>query len=303
MTARYLSGVASSPNDLLDKIVAFLNLQGWTTVAYAAEGAGKRGHLSKNGVFVNFRSAVNESVFPNYDPYGGGSVSRTGIGLNVGTGYTSTNAWNNQPGVPSSLYTSRVAVDAALAPLSSGTTFAYHLFDDGADNIIVAAESSSSGAYSYLGFGKSVDKQGNWTGGAYFYANGLADSYRYAGFYETPFSSCGFVRADVDTTSGAWLGVGATLGRAVVSSSIGSTQYPNHALIGPVGVSTMSGQANLLPLNVLAARDGGGYSYLASLPNIYRCEAVGNGFSAGVTYTVGGDSYVLFPSFAVKKLG
>ena len=300
---RYQTGVASSPTDLLDQFVAFLVAQGWTTLAHAADGAGKRAHLSKAGLFVNLRSALNETspAFSHYNTGGYSPVARTGLGVNVGSGYDAGKNWRAQPGVPSTLYASYITgQDAALAHTAAGT-ISYHAFDDGADNIVLVA-SNAAGGFTHLAFGPSVHKLGAGAGGAYFFAESLATTY--SGYSSAiPLAGIGFVQAAVDSTpAGAWLGVNASLGRACASeSSYLPVQFPTHAQLGPVGVSAMSNQANLLPINVLAARDGGGWSYLGMVPNVYRCDAVGAGFAAGQVYTVGNESYMLFPNFAVRK--
>lgn len=303
MTARYQTGVASNPTDLLDQFVAFLAGQGWTTLAHAADGTGKRAHLSKAGLFVNLRSALSEvsPAFALYDNGGYSAVARTGIGVNVGSGYDAAKSWRAQPGVPSTLYASYVTgQDAALAHTAAGN-ISYHAFDDGADNIVLVAR-NAAGGFTHLSFGPSVHKLGAWPGGAYCFAESLATTY--SGYSSPiPLQGAGFVQAAVDSTpAGAWLGVNASLGRACASeSSYLPVQFPTHAQLGPLGVSVMSAQANLLPINLLAARDGGGWSYIGTVPNVYRCDAVGAGFAAGQVYTVGGDSYVLFPYFAVRK--
>lgn len=301
MTARYQTGEATSPADLLDQFVAFLASQGWQTLAHAAEGAGTRAHLSKGGLFVNMRSALSEAspAFAHYDNGGYSAVARTGLGVNIGSGYDAAKSWRAQPGVPSTLYASYITgQDAALAH-TAASNISYYLFDDGADNVVLCASNASG--WTHLSFGPSIEKLGAWVGGAYCFAESLATTY--TGYRSAiPLAGCGFVQAGVDSTpAGGWLGIHAPLGRACASESGYLTGFPRHEQLGTAGVSVMSAQANLLPLSLLAARDGGGWSYLGMLPNIYRCDAVGSGFVAGQVYSVGGDSYVLFPGFAVRK--
>lgn len=63
----------------------------------------------------------------------------------------------------------------------------------------------------------------------------------------------------------------------------------------------INSQAVLLPIRVYAMKGDGGPCLLATIPSIYRTNAVGNGYLAGDEYTIGSDTYMLFPNFAVKK--
>jgi hypothetical protein len=68
--------------------------------------------------------------------------------------------------------------------------------------------------------------------------------------------------------------------------------------------SLQDGRANLLPILLWVLRDGGstGRSLLGDIPNVFSTNAVGNGFSQASDYPLGGDTYKLFPHFAVKKV-
>lgn len=302
MPARYISGAATSSTELLNALVDFLNLQGWGTLAFFNEGAGKRAHLSKNGLYVNLRAANNEStVVSGYNNTGSNNHGPvTGLALNTGTGYSPDSSWLAQPGVPGEMVYSFIKADAAMAKLTGGITFAFHIFDDGADNIFVAAESSTTGTYAYVAFGPAISKIGVWGGGSYFYASTLADRMLFSQ-NSAQLPGAMFLRADVDGTNG-WRSTKSDITRACYTSNGSSGgQYPVLTTLGAAGVSIMSGQANLIPVSVLVPRSGGGVSFLATLPSVFRCDAVGSGFSAGSTYSVGGDHYVLFPNFAVRK--
>lgn len=294
MAANYTTGTASNVNDLHARLVAFLQQQGWSTLLDAAAGAGRRAHLVKGEQYLNLRAINDETgALP------GGGPRLTGLGFNVGSGYDAAASWYAQPGTPAGL--SSYGTETTAAVLAAGSTYAYHFFDDGTDNVLAVVHTGANGEYAHIGFGTSIEKLGNWSGGGYFLGSARG-SYSYHDSAAAPASSqlSTFVHATVDTSTG-WLGLQAENGRACSSSNLYNYEHPHQGQLGTVGVSVMSGQANLLPINLLAARDGGGWSYLGSLPGIYRCDAVGQGFTAGSVYTVGGDSYVLFPGFAVRK--
>jgi hypothetical protein len=75
--------------------------------------------------------------------------------------------------------------------------------------------------------------------------------------------------------------------------------------------SLLNAQAVLVPVNVFAHRDGGGYSLLGAIPNVFICNAGGVGFSSGAVYTIGASNYMIFqgavplsiliPGFAIEQ--
>src|SRR3984893_4712790 len=98
----YQAGIPTDEMDLLQQLVTWLVARGWTQDASAAEGSGWRAHLHKSGVYVNLRAMRGEfgaTIWPN--ALVGGIT--TGLGLSLGTGYDSSDAWYDQPGVPTYL--------------------------------------------------------------------------------------------------------------------------------------------------------------------------------------------------------
>ena len=75
--------------------------------------------------------------------------------------------------------------------------------------------------------------------------------------------------------------------------------------------SNLNAQANLIPVDIFAHRDGGGYSLLGAVPNVFATNAATYGnFTSASVYTIGADSYMVFagsaaspeiPGFAVLK--
>ena len=301
MASRYQSGAASGPADLLDKLTAFLALQGWATNHNANEGSGKRAHLTKGGVVVSLRAAAAETnIFTSQ------TSSFTGLGINIATSYTSANGWYAQPGAPSGLTTA--PYETAALPMAAGLqAYAYHLFDDGNDNVMLVVE-AAAGIYNYLGFGLVANKIGSWTGGAYFYAtrqgHGIVGNAAISAAQPLKTAGSAFMRASVDGAAWAMLDLtpsNSTGARMTCASAFANAECPSASVLSNRGVSLMTGEANLVPMQLLVARTGGGWSYLANIKPLYATAAVGLGYSAGSTYTRGTDEYVLFPNFAVKK--
>lgn len=337
MAASYSTGAATGPIDLLQKLVAWLVAQGWTSNMSAAEGTGWRAHLSKGSVYVNLRASVGTDAATNtvWANTTYSIATLVGISIYTGTGYSGASAWNAQAGGPIAAGNAAGAILTAYASAMPS----YHFFDDGADNIVVVCEKTTN-VYSHMGWGPSLTKAGTWTGGAYFfgttgYFNGMANN-GYPGTTltaPTPFSysdlawgwlcPTGYVRADVDGFTSKWLGCGASsAGAQGYTGKRCATQYahayssstpveiPNYGPAQnmvvssgffPRAVSALNSQANLLPLRIFCERDTSGWSMLGDVPNIFYSNGVGNGFNVGSIYAISAQNYMMFPNFAVQK--
>lgn len=315
----YSTGTASSPVDMLQKIVAFLAANGWTTNMSQAEGTGWRAHMSKGGVFLNFRAANNENL--------------AGIGAGyylcfyVGTGYSGASAWNAQAGAPVQSGTSTVTGAAMAFAGSAGPYLTYDFFLDAADNGCLVLE-LAAGIFTHIWWGQ-VEKIGTWTGGTVF---GASTSFTYAsntsvvvegagitascpGAYGNYIGTAmGFVRADVDTFTSKWLSISSTTtasygytGKKCFSPVQGlnapDTQIPGYgnAWQGRQ-TSDMNGSPNLLPVTLWAERDAGGASLLGQIPSIRFSNATTKGVAVRKEITIGSDTWKFFPGFAVRKV-
>ena len=330
----YATGVPVSETDLLQTLVAFLAAQGWTTNLSAADGVngGWRAHMSKGGVFVNLRAMYNECAWP---AFAGGNMN--GIGLNVGTGFNGSNPWYDQAGVPQYIGSGpypggvQLSTNNNTAPNYSFRPFSrYHFFTDPLDNVVVVLEKAAN-IFGFMGWGATLIKSGGvWTGGLYCFADTEVGS---AGVAQpatavTPGCNGGranggpslFVRADVDSYVGNFLAnyvtsevnwgkscaTGIPSGFGTVPADIPSTLNLYLRL-----TSLLNAQAVLVPVNVFAHRDGGGYSLLGAIPNVFICNAGGVGFSSGSVYTIGSSNYMIFqgavplstliPGFAIEQ--
>lgn len=314
----YSTGTANSPTNLLQAIVTFLVANGWTQNMSQAEGTGWRAHLSKGGIYVNFRAANNENI--------------AGIGTGyylcfyTGTGYNGASAWNAQAGAPVQSGTSTVT-GAAMALVNAGPYLTYDFFTDASDNVELVLE-RAAGIFVHLGWGQ-MEKAGSWTGGTVFHGStswayasntsavvdGAAVTGKCPGsFSNYVTSSQGFVRADVDAWTGKWLSCSLTTstsmgytGKRVFSSVAGYSQ-PDSQIAGygtaweGRQTSEMNGQANLLPVHWWAERDAGGLSLIGNIPMVRFSNATGKGFAIRQEVIVGSDTWKFYPNFAVRKV-
>ena len=318
----YLTGTATSPTDLLQQLVAWLNTLGWTTEMSQADTNGWRAHLSKAGVYVNLRAnAGTKTGLWGYSL--GWDDPANGIGVYVGTGHNAGAAWHAQPGGP--IANGQSFTVGAWMRCPAAGPLAFHAFDDGDDNIIVVTE-ITAGIFSHMGWG-NLEKAGVWTGGAYFFADKSSYASGSTPAYDSQSAYCpgshsaygggmaAFVRADVDTFT-KWLSVGSNeyyahygyTGRRADSDQEGwdipTDKIPRcTAAFMARQVSSINSQANLVPIRWYAKRDDGGYSLLGRLPAIYASNATAKGHAIGEEILIGADTYKLFPNFAVKRVG
>lgn len=326
----YATGVPATETDLVQQIVAFLAGLGWTTNASGLEGVGWRAHLSKGGVYVNLRAMTAETgCWPSVLVVG----TKSGVGLNVGSGYTAmlTN-WYDQPGVPiftQSAVDYNIGVMGAITNSITAPFTRYHLFADANDNVVVVLE-RAPGNFCCFGWGPSLTKTGGaWTGGAYFFGScGVQDSAQIqANTQGCPFSWCGwsdqdangFVRADVDAYTGKWLAnfrANESAYGKLCASGIEETEHAIQDIPSALNLvlrsfSALNAQALLIPIDLYAHRDAGGYSLLGCVPSLFATNAATYGnFSSATVYSIGADDYMIFggkaaspaiPGFAVKK--
>ncbi len=339
----YETGTATGPNDLLQKLVAFLTgpAVGWTQDMSQTDGTGWRAHLHKSSVYVNLKSttgAVNPwGVSPSPTPIS----TSAAMHLYLGTGFNGGANWNAQAGGP--LLSGTGTITGVSMPLPTGAITSYHFFSDSTgDNIAVVVE-KTTGIFAHLGWGTSLNKSGSFTGGPYFF--GAKNAYNFADTStfnfgaqngpttRMPFAyvdsgngpaATGYVRADVDSFTGKWLGCtnstaqpsGGYTGKNLASEYRGTTappgEIPNVEMLFERATSSFNSQAHLIPVRIWAARDAGGYSLLGVVPGVFWTNATGHtagatlnpppGYSAGAVITLGADSYVIFPFFAVKKV-
>lgn len=327
MAADYQNGSASSPIDLLQTLASWLVAQGWTQDASASEGSGWRAHLHKGSQYVNFRAAMTgETLFSNH----GGSGS-CAIGINLGTGYSSGSAWHLQAGAPTEASDVTHPLFCAMN-LPAGAIVAYHLFDDGNDNITMVVE-KIAGRFVHLGWGKTLKKIGYTFDSWHFYASspgywatstqsGLAGNTAesYAPLSHQPYNSNqfanSFFRVDASVFSARWVGVmgdtsqevfGYTgaYGQSAVNFD-GSTprrnEHPSFDPFNGIMIQHAFNRALALPIHLFFKSNSTARWAPMGFPlSVFFCEAANNGFTPASIVAVGGINYMVFPHFAVLK--
>jgi len=338
----YATGAASSPTDLLQKLVTFLQANGWTADLSAADGAGWRAHLHLGGQHVHMRAFVSETA-PTVFAHMTGTGTKSGLALYGSSGFDGGAGWNAQPGSPPYESGSIVNVVGAGMQLNDGGAAIqnYYFFCDGSGDNVVAVVEKTPGVYVHLGFGSSLAKCGSWTGGQYFFGSSSGHELGFnsitppsPGYLTTTgcpgcfgdssggaIQNC-YVCADVDSFTGKWVGIGASIGATIgytgkngaspvlqagagvvspptqipiYASSTAATQFQNRQ------VSQLDARANLLPVLLWAARDVSGYSPLGQIPNVFWANATTQGFAPASVYSIGAADYMLFPNFGVLK--
>jgi hypothetical protein len=218
--------------------------------------------------------------------------------------------------------------------LPQGAISWYHFFADAAgDNIMVVVEKTAN-VFTNMYWGTSLLKLGSWTGGPYF--GGAVQGYYLAtsptsdspGFLQSarcpgcfsagsPFT---FVRVDVDSFTGKWVGMDNTtngysgytgkIGASCVCDSPTNSLAPSYIKYIDRLTYVMTGQSLLLPIRLLVSRDAGGMSFIGSIPNVFASNACVKGFTPATLYNWGPDQYRIFPGpssnpglgFAVKQV-
>lgn len=171
MAADYATGISSSPTNLLQTLVSFLAAQGWTTDSSVSDGTGWRAHLHKSGLYVNLRAAMNELIWPEDGSYHDALKSSTGgygIGLYLGDGYSGAAAWHEQSGRP--VRPTDGSTAGCGANLPAGSVAAYHIFDNGADHVIVVVE-RAPGIFCFFGWGPALEPAGQPEAFPYFFGS------------------------------------------------------------------------------------------------------------------------------------
>jgi hypothetical protein len=331
MPAGYATSTASSPTDLLQKLVAWLVTQGYTTDYSAVDGTGWRAHSHKVGtsVFVHMRAAMNETVW-NYQ-----SGAGYGLGLYLSDGFTgSGTSWRAQgtatTGFPT--YTGTANAVGVGMSLPNGA-MTYYFFDDGLDNITVVVD-RGAGIYTHMGWGTTLQKIGFSSDYWYFY--GAVPSYynntktgNIAGFDLTAYGpmtmgvqpsayycSITFVRVDAAVWSNRWVsfngnsGVSETgntgrVGRPIWDPSQAadsfSTEHPNIKYLFGRGYQTSFVGGLLFPTYVFCQAVSARWIPIGYAPSVFHFNGVGHGFNPATVYAVGGVNYMMFPNFAVRK--
>ncbi len=151
------TGVSTSIDDLISKLMTFATNNGWTQDNL--DTAGDKASLSKNGVFVHFQWDETEAALAIYQ-----SLAFISAG---------TNAWQHtddsgsgEPSTTDILLDSERCVNNIDGP---HTKYWFFEQDSGPAYIHIVVE-YDAGLYRHFGFGE-LDKEGDWVGGEYAYGH------------------------------------------------------------------------------------------------------------------------------------
>jgi hypothetical protein len=312
----YSTGSATGVTDLVDKIAAFIEANGWTRDSLAADGTGKRYHAHRGTTYVNMRSLVAEAPA---SAIAGSPSAMTGLAYNVGTGYSAGSSWYNQAGVPLDTLSEPIVCGMSNIP---GSLPSYHFFaHNSGDNILIVVE-WTAGFFQFIGFG-TLSKIGTYTGGEYFFGStsGISDiangrwnaslgvhvtsaASLIGGHSSNQYPSFGFVKVNVDSETGWHFGDGVMqlnlpTARKVRSNLVGFTTL----LAGQP--NTLNGLAVLSPVIVSVFRDTSNVSgtspisVIGEVPKIFYIDITN--LTPKDQLAVGAVNYRVFP-FVSKGL-
>lgn len=284
----YAENVASSPDDLVDKIATFAVSAGWTEDRNDLDGTNRTVTLHKGGDYVHLWND-NDS----------------GVKVIGSIGYDSEE-------VP--LLQTLVAENQCIAPIGVGPYTKIYMFADNspAEHVHVVIE-ATAGVFFHLSFGM-LNKFGAYTGGTYFDASywphSSPASQTYTGHWNKAIFDYtlnnaysagavpGNVRIDIpaDSLANNWFVSSAAATNRIYSGLNGSAA----AAVSPVlstaysrNSATFSGQVLLHPIQVVAERDGGLWSPVGEFPNV-RVTNIER-YNPADEITIGSDTWKLFP--------
>lgn len=304
----YETGSAASPNDLLDKLRAFLLANSWTINSFANVGSGKRLHVEKSGIFANFRSFHNETLSNANDVNGATTANFWGIGFCASDGYNGSLSWSRQPGYPN--YASQ-SKGGYLNQLSSAIP-TYHFFTYGdIDEVHVVVE-FISGRFQYMGFGKialynGAAAGGYWVGGGTNSNSGLPHTNGYntgtgaaaiipfrESYYSGGNNCCSsFIRVDIDNHNG-WAGGGRIGSNSPSPIAAMSSQYWD-GNTESFTTSPYTWQTQLLPYMIGIVRSDAAISPFGEIKHLRRLDITN--YLPAEEFTLGPDTWKVFPLY------
>lgn len=308
----YETGSSSGPNDLLDKLRAFLLANGWTINSFTALGSGYRLHVSKGSVFVNFRSYVAEVISAaNFINGSTTTNAHYGIAGYPSDGYNGSLGWNLQPGYPN--YSS--ACQGGCMPGLTSAIPTYHFFAyPDSDEIYVVVEFVTN-RFQMMSFGTILKYNaaavgGRWmsmpgrdrdlatnvqsSGGIDYSGAGSLIPFRSADYNDSMSSASSLIRVNIDSHDG-WAFEARS--SAVSFSSIGcASQGVWDADLVAGTVSPYNWQTQMVPHALLISRDSAiAYSPFGELRNFRRLDITN--YLPAEEFSLGPDTWKTFPLF------
>lgn len=284
----YSENVASSPDDLIDKISTFAVSAGWTEDRNDLVSTNRTVTLHKGGDYIHLWND-----------------SDNGVKVIGSIGYDSGEVPTNQ---------TLGANNACVAPIGVGPYTKVYMFADNspAEHVHVVIE-ATSGVFFHLSFGL-LDKFGSYTGGTYFDASYWphvsAGAQSFSGFYNKAIfdstwgtaTAAGLVPANVrldiaaDGLSNSWFHANSAAAARLFTSLCGNgVGLPSPALNAAYyrNSATFSGQVLLQPIQVTALRTGGFWSPIGAFPNVRVTNM--ERYNPADEITIGSDVWKIFP--------
>ena len=323
MSEGYVFSSASDVNDLLNQVVSQAVLHGWTQNQLETQSSlGRRGHISKDGVFINLCSMPEPSagqtsatqlldlVIPaedrtysaNWAVSVGGGVWRGPdvLCVNVGTGHSSGTPWYRQPGADCNLAAANQGRFSAVR--AKGAIGKVHMFFYENPAAIFVFIEPRAGEWHWFAAGM-LAKDYSYSGGLFYGA-----SMRDTNLTSAPPSSYSAIEHQVvhgDLAAGRGNNWGSSYQtypeETAIQPNLLIPGYVGRSSIGIVGMSPVqrrgydaaNGRYWIQPPYAYANRAGGGNSYLGALPHtFYSTTEV---FVGGEVSTIGGVEYMTFP--------
>lgn len=284
----YAENVASSPDDLVDKISTFAQAAGWTEDRNDLVTTNRTVTLHKGGDYIHLWND-NDS----------------GVKVIGSIGYDSGEVPTNQ---------TLGANNPCIAPIGVGPYTKVYMFADNspAEHVHVVIE-ATAGVFFHLSFGL-LDKFGSYTGGTYFDASywphSSPTSQTYNGFHNKAiFDSTSLltftagqvpcnVRLDIaaDGLSNSWFHANSLATNRLFTSLYGTQVGPDSPAMNAAyyrNSATFSGQVLLQPIQVAAIRTGGLWSPIGEFPNVRVTNM--ERYNPADEITIGSDVWKIFP--------
>jgi len=318
----YETGTATGVVDLAGKLNTFLINRGWVVDRFDNQGTGKRLQFHKGTSYFSTRWFNNE-----FGAAPASGANLYGPALIPCTGYASGSDWNAQPGAVTAVSVS-TKLGVAL-PLSAGAIVAYFFFSDATDDNFFVVVLRSGTIYNFLGFGTSLEKYGAWTGGQWCTGTKGAANFNIAngtdaqgavsdacppGFNLSVTEPTLFCLVDIDGINGKFQGLTNSTAtfektdrfiRGCICQVTPNQNTPETWDLGMLAVRSfnpISSGLVLLPCFLTIERTTGLYSPLGKIPLAFQCYNQLGGFPFGEEFTIGSDTYVAFPTYAIKKI-
>lgn len=310
----YSTNSASNIDTLATDFITFAVANGWTqNGSTTTQGTGKRFHLSKSNVYLNFRTFNTET--PSMANGTADCRSQTGsLLVNLSTGYNGAQNWYDQTGY--SVYGTQSST--AGIGMFSGSIPAYHFFaisGTGFEGLYIVVE-APAGEYSYLMMGMlDKSKYGADSAPIGMFASGTCSHALSARAKTLDFFTYG------DVNASAWDNElpSAILNASVATSFSGFTYRTKGdftssltsatpSAISSIGSyiptalnmpNTFSSSSPMFPVIVGCQETSGNYWVpFGEMPNVFLTNL--SGFNPADTVTISSDNYKVFPFYKIS---